>query len=194
VRSAALRPRDRLSRLMANVQQLFSSFRLPALMAWGVTIGGRLLRVLGRLLPTSPPHFGCSACVAGAADAGEWERARPRERGAALAVAAALPSWCVLNLAGPSLRLISRIAGRGRDELLRARHLIAAGGGGGRRAGQEAGEVERVAAALGVLVARAEAEKGEAPRLAVVVLPAAGASVCADAWAAAVPSFLQDAE
>ncbi|KAI8477181.1 MAG: ribonuclease H-like domain-containing protein [Monoraphidium minutum] len=183
IRAAALRPRDRAARIADLAGRLLRSFSLPPLLAWGVKIGASLLRVLGRLLPSAPLRFGPRGGAAAVGVAGEWERARPRGRGAAVARAGALPSWAVLNLGGAAaspagLGAFVKDLRRALDELgvdsavapPAAALDLGSGGGGGGRGEQEA----RVGAALDGLAAEAAARFGAPPRLVLVVLPAKG--------------------
>lgn len=192
VRFAALRPRDRLRRLLALLQQLLSSFRLAPLVAWGVKIGESLLRVMGRLLPSSPLQFGGGRCVDTGA-AGEWDRARPRGR-IAFALAATLKPWGVLNLAGSGaadgvgsflkdLQRFMNESGVAHSEPSVLSVDVSAAGGGGRGGGGGAqpggGGVEgQVQKALKDLVALVQQKRGgDHPVLALVVLPEQGVSL-----------------
>lgn len=58
IKLAALPPEQRLAEIMRLVRQAFSSWQLPLLKAWGVTISPQLLRVSPNLKTTLLAHGG----------------------------------------------------------------------------------------------------------------------------------------
>uniref|UniRef100_A0A383WDW5 Piwi domain-containing protein n=1 Tax=Tetradesmus obliquus TaxID=3088 RepID=A0A383WDW5_TETOB len=94
IKLAALPPEQRLAEIMRLVRQAFSSWQLPLLKAWGVTISPQLLQVVGRVLPDAQLQYAKGTC-ADAANTGQWRA----PQGAGMLQPPNLKQWAVLNLA-----------------------------------------------------------------------------------------------